>query len=77
MQILLKKIFGSKSDREVKKLLPIVLEVNQFAEMLKTKSEDASCKAPLGDFLMIIKNRMFNSTSRKVQKYRITMLCMP
>ena len=40
MQILLKKIFGSKSDREVKKLLPLVLEVNQFAEMLKTKSED-------------------------------------
>ena len=40
MQILLKKIFGSKSDREVKKLLPLVLEVNQFAEKLKTKSED-------------------------------------
>ena len=40
MQILLKKIFGSKSDREVKQLLPLVLEVNQFAEMLKTKSED-------------------------------------
>ena len=40
MQILLKKIFGSKSDREVKKLLPIVSEVNQFAEKLKTKSED-------------------------------------
>ena len=40
MQILLKKIFGSKSDREVKKLLPLVLEVNQFAEKLKTKSEN-------------------------------------
>ena len=40
MQILLKKIFGSKSDREVKKILPLVSKVNQFAEKLKTKSED-------------------------------------
>jgi preprotein translocase subunit SecA len=39
MQTILKKVFGSKSDREIKTLLPIVDEINQIAETLSSKSE--------------------------------------
>ena len=39
MKPILKKIFGSKSDREIKTLLPIVDEINQIAETLSSKSE--------------------------------------
>ncbi len=39
MQTILKKIFGSRSDREIKTLLPIVDEINQIAETLSSKSE--------------------------------------
>ena len=39
MQTILKKVFGSKSDREIKTLLPIVDEINQIAETLTSKSE--------------------------------------
>ena len=33
----LAKIFGTKSDREIKKILPIVNQVNQFYDTLKDK----------------------------------------
>ena len=36
---LIKKVFGSRSDREIKELLPLVDEVNQFAESLTSKSD--------------------------------------
>ena len=39
MQTILKKVFGSKSDREIKTLLPIVDEINQISETLTSKSE--------------------------------------
>ena len=39
MQTILKKVFGSKSDREIKTLLPIVDEINQITETLASKSE--------------------------------------
>ena len=39
MKTILKKVFGSKSDREIKTLLPIVDEINQIAETLSSKSE--------------------------------------
>ena len=39
MKPILKKIFGSRSDREIKILLPIVDEINQIAETLSSKSE--------------------------------------
>ena len=39
MQTILKKVFGSKSDREIKTLLPIVDEINQITETLTSKSE--------------------------------------
>ena len=34
---ILTKIFGSKSDREIKKILPTVKEVNQFYDSLEDK----------------------------------------
>ena len=37
---LIKKVFGSRSDREMKQLQPMVDEVNQFAEGLLSKSND-------------------------------------
>ena len=40
IQNLIKKVFGSRSDREMKQLLPLVDEVNQFAESLTSKSDD-------------------------------------
>ena len=40
IQNLIKKVFGSRSDREMKPLLPLVDEVNQFAESLTSKSDD-------------------------------------
>ena len=33
----LAKIFGTKSDREIKKILPIVNQINQFYDTLKDK----------------------------------------
>tara|TARA_Y100001001_G_scaffold164787_1_gene198877 strand:- start:1197 stop:4253 length:3057 start_codon:yes stop_codon:yes gene_type:complete len=39
IQNLIKKVFGSRSDREMKELLPLVNEVNQFAESLTSKSD--------------------------------------
>ena len=39
MQTILKKVFGSKSDREIKTLLPIIDEINQISETLSSKSE--------------------------------------
>ena len=39
MRTILKKVFGSKSDREIKTLLPIVDEINQITETLASKSE--------------------------------------
>ena len=39
MQTILKKVFGSKSGREIKTLLPIVDEINQITETLTSKSE--------------------------------------
>ena len=34
---ILTKIFGTKSDREIKKILPIVNEVNEFYDTLQGK----------------------------------------
>ena len=36
-----KKFFGSKNDREVKKLLPFVTQINQFEEQLQSQPESA------------------------------------
>ena len=40
IQNLVKKVFGSRSDREVKQLYPLVSEINKFAETLSNKSDE-------------------------------------
>ena len=37
---LINSVFGSRSDREIKLLYPIVDEINQLAEKLKNKSDE-------------------------------------
>ena len=40
LQNTLKKIFGSRSDREIKRLLPLVEKVNQFSDTLINKTDE-------------------------------------
>ena len=40
IQNLVKKVFGSRSDREMKQLMPMVDDINQLAENLLSKSDD-------------------------------------
>jgi preprotein translocase subunit SecA len=40
IQSLVKKVFGSRSDREVKQLYPLVNEINKFADKLLDKSDE-------------------------------------
>ena len=39
-QKLVKKIFGTRSDREIKQLYPIVDNINQLADSLKSKTDE-------------------------------------
>jgi preprotein translocase subunit SecA len=38
--MVLKKLFGTKSERETKKLVPLINEINQFYETLSSKSDE-------------------------------------
>ena len=38
--MLLAKLFGTKSEREIKKLIPFVTEINQIFDSLKNKNDD-------------------------------------
>ena len=40
IQKLVKKIFGTRSDREIKQLYPIVDNINQLADSLKSKTDE-------------------------------------
>ncbi|MDP6685214.1 MAG: hypothetical protein QGH24_04665, partial [Candidatus Marinimicrobia bacterium] len=40
LQKALKKVFGSRSDREMNRLMPVVKEINQAAKDLQGKSDD-------------------------------------
>ena len=40
IQNLVKKVFGSRSDREIKQLYPLVNEINKFADKLLDKSDE-------------------------------------
>ena len=40
IQNLVKKVFGSRSGREMKQLMPMVDQINQLAENLLSKSDD-------------------------------------
>ena len=41
IQFIVKKVFGSKNEREVKKLRPLVAKINEFEAELQKSSEDA------------------------------------
>ena len=53
--MLLSKLFGTKSEREIKKLIPIVAEINQVFDSLKTKNDDE------------LKNRTFELRDQVIQ----------
>jgi len=53
---LVTKIFGSKHDRDVKKIWPMVEEINQFSEQLKSLS-DEELKGKTQEFKQKIKER--------------------
>ena len=38
--MVLAKLFGTKSERETKKLVPLINEINQFYETLSSKSDE-------------------------------------
>ena len=38
--MVLSKLFGTKSERETKKLVPLINEINQFYETLSSKSDE-------------------------------------
>lgn len=40
LQTILTKVFGTKSDREIKSLDPMVEEINRIAESLESKSQE-------------------------------------
>ena len=40
LQKTLKKIFGSRSDREINRLIPVINEINQIAKDLQEKSDE-------------------------------------
>ena len=40
LETILKKVFGNKSDRDTKALIPIVDEINMIYKTLQTKSDD-------------------------------------
>ena len=53
---LLTKVFGTKSSKDLKKIWPIVEEVNSFEEEMKTLSED-ELKEKTESFRALIKER--------------------
>ena len=63
---ILTKIFGSKSDREIKKILPTVKEVNQFYDSLENK-DIAFLKQRTKELQAIIKQAIDDQESKKLK----------
>ena len=63
---ILTKIFGSKSDREIKKILPTVKEVNQFYDSLENK-DIAFLKQRTKELQSIIKQAIDDQESKKLK----------
>jgi preprotein translocase subunit SecA len=64
----LAKIFGTKSDREIKKILPIVNQVNQFYDTLKDK-DISYLQSRTKELQVIIKKSIEEQESKKTCKY--------
>ena len=61
----LAKIFGTKSDREIKKILPIVNQVNQFYDTLKDK-DISYLQSRTKELQVIIKKSIEEQESKKL-----------
>ena len=61
----LAKIFGTKSDREIKKILPIVNQVNQFYDTLKDK-DISYLQSRTKELQVIIKKSIEEQVSKKL-----------
>ena len=57
LQKTLKKIFGSRSDREINQLVPLINEINQIAKDLQEKSDEELKK--------IIRKKFYTSLIKK------------
>ena len=62
---ILSKIFGTKSDREIKKITPIVKEINQFYDSLESK-DIAYLQNRTKELQQIIKQSISNEESAKL-----------
>ena len=53
---IIKKIIGSKNDREVRRLRPLVTKVNEFEQSLQSLSDDALREQAVGcrEFLAVV-----------------------
>ena len=60
---LIKKIFGDKSEKDIKELWPVILEINKEYEKLKSLSDDelkaktAEFKEKIKEFYMSYQNQ--------------------
>ena len=62
---ILSKIFGTKSDREIKKITPIVKEINQFYDSLESK-DIAYLQNRTKELQQIIQQSISNEESTKL-----------
>ncbi|HIB79717.1 MAG TPA: preprotein translocase subunit SecA [Candidatus Marinimicrobia bacterium] len=80
IQNLIKKVFGSRSDREMKPLLPLVDEVNQFAESLTSKSDDElrertqELKASIREIRIIAEEKAAKEINDKDEAHKFILL---
>ena len=80
IQNLIKKVFGSRSDREMKPLLPLVDEVNQFAESLTSKSDDElrertqELKASIREIRIIAEEKASKEINDKDEAHKFILL---
>ena len=80
IQNLIKKVFGSRSDREMKPLLPLVDEVNQFAESLTLKSDDElrertqELKASIREIRIIAEEKAAKEINDKNEAHKFILL---
>jgi len=63
--MILAKIFGTKSHREIKKILPIVNQVNQFYDTLKDK-DISYLQSRTKELQVIIKKSIEEQESKKL-----------
>ena len=68
--MVLAKFFGTKSDREIKKLKPTVKSINQFYESLSTKTDDELIARTneLKEFVINTRQEKENSLSGDMDK---------